>query len=82
MKAVWIIGAGVAGLSAALTLARHGQESVLVSSAPSVRAQSVMAEEASMRRWIPKGKATAWKSISGIPWKPGVALPIPMRCGR
>ena len=24
-----------------------------------------------MRRWIPKGKATAWKSISGIPWKPG-----------
>ena len=44
MKAVWIIGAGVAGLSAALTLARHGQESVLVSSAPSVRAQSVMAE--------------------------------------
>lgn len=44
MKAVWIIGAGVAGLSAALTLAQKGQESVLVSSAPSERAQSVMAE--------------------------------------
>ena len=44
MKAVWSIGAGVAGLSAALTLAQKGQESVLVSSAPSERAQSVMAE--------------------------------------
>ena len=39
-----IIGAGLAGLSAAITLAKEGIGSVLVSSHPSERAQSVMAE--------------------------------------
>lgn len=42
-KAV-IIGAGIAGLTAAIALAEAGQPCVLVSSAPSERAQSVMAE--------------------------------------
>lgn len=41
---VIIIGAGLAGLSAALTLAEHHQSSVLISSQASERAQSVMAE--------------------------------------
>ena len=39
-----IIGAGVAGLSAALELAQSGISSLLVSEMPSERAQSVMAE--------------------------------------
>lgn len=43
-KQTIIIGAGAAGLSAALELAGQGQASVLVSDLPSERAQSVMAE--------------------------------------
>ena len=39
-----IIGAGAAGLSAALELARNGISSLLISDMPSERAQSVMAE--------------------------------------
>ena len=39
-----IIGAGLAGLSAALTLAEHGIKSNLISAQQSERAQSVMAE--------------------------------------
>lgn len=39
-----IIGAGLAGLSAAITLAKEGVDSVLISSHHSERAQSVMAE--------------------------------------
>ena len=39
-----IIGAGAAGLSAALELAKNGVKSLLVSDLPSQRAQSVMAE--------------------------------------
>ena len=42
--AVNIIGAGLAGLSAALTLARMGIPCRLISPMPSERAQSVMAE--------------------------------------
>lgn len=41
---VQIIGAGLAGLSAAVTLAEHGVQSNLISSMQSERAQSVMAE--------------------------------------
>lgn len=41
---VIIIGAGLAGLSAALTLAEQNQSAVLISSQASERAQSVMAE--------------------------------------
>lgn len=44
MEEVIIIGAGVAGLSAALELAKNGVGSILVADMPSVRAQSVMAE--------------------------------------
>ncbi len=44
MKPVIIIGAGISGLTAAITLAQRGQRSILVSSMPSERAQSVMAE--------------------------------------
>lgn len=44
MKPVVIVGAGIAGLTAALTAAARGQKVILVSSAPSERAQSVMAE--------------------------------------
>lgn len=44
MKTVNIIGAGLAGLSAAITLARAGVNSNLISSQPSERAQSVLAE--------------------------------------
>ena len=44
MQPVYIIGAGLAGLSAALTLAEQGRPSVLVSLQPSERAQSVLAE--------------------------------------
>ena len=39
-----IIGAGLAGLSAALTLAEQGIKSNLISAQQSERAQSVMAE--------------------------------------
>ena len=39
-----IIGAGLAGLSAAITLAENGVKSNLISSMQSERAQSVMAE--------------------------------------
>ena len=39
-----IIGAGAAGLSAALELAKNGVKSLLVSDLPSQRVQSVMAE--------------------------------------
>ena len=44
MREVIIIGAGAAGLSAALELAKNGAKSVLVADMPSERAQSVMAE--------------------------------------
>lgn len=44
MRPVVIIGAGIAALSAALTLAEAGRQSILISSMPSERAQSVMAE--------------------------------------
>ena len=44
MEEIIIIGAGVAGLSAALELAKSGVKSVLVADMPSERAQSVMAE--------------------------------------
>ena len=43
-KRVNIIGAGLAGLSAAITLSRLGVASNLISSQPSERAQSIMAE--------------------------------------
>lgn len=44
MENVIIIGAGAAGLSAAMELAGQGKKSILVSDMPSERAQSVMAE--------------------------------------
>ncbi len=44
MKVINIIGAGLAGLSAALTLAEKGIHSRLISVLPSERAQSVLAE--------------------------------------
>ena len=44
MEEIIIIGAGAAGLSAALELAKNGIKSVLVADMPSQRAQSVMAE--------------------------------------
>ena len=44
IKAVNIIGAGLAGLSAAITLAKKGIGSNLISAQPSERAQSVLAE--------------------------------------
>ena len=43
-KRMIIIGAGAAGLSAALKFAENGVKSILVSDMPSERAQSVMAE--------------------------------------
>lgn len=44
MGNVIIIGAGLSGLSAAMTLAEKGQSCLLVSAQPSERAQSVLAE--------------------------------------
>lgn len=44
MSKVIIIGAGAAGLSAAIELAQNGIASVIISEMPSERAQSVMAE--------------------------------------
>ena len=44
MERINIIGAGLAGLSAAVTLAEKGFQSTLISLHPSERAQSVMAE--------------------------------------
>ena len=44
MEEIIIIGAGAAGLSAALELAKNGVRSVVAADMPSVRAQSVMAE--------------------------------------
>ena len=44
MEEIIIIGAGVAGLSAALELAKNGVKSVVAADMPSERAQSVMAE--------------------------------------
>ena len=44
VKKVNIVGAGLSGLSAAITLARNGIACNLISSQPSERAQSVMAE--------------------------------------
>ena len=58
MKSVNIIGAGLAGLSAAITLARAGVRSYLISSQPSERAQSVLAEG---------GINAALRNTSGIP---------------
>ncbi|MBQ8971604.1 MAG: FAD-binding protein, partial [Clostridia bacterium] len=43
-KTLLIVGAGLAGLSAAYTCAKAGHRAVLVSAMPSERAQSVMAE--------------------------------------
>ena len=43
-KRILIIGAGLAGLAAALETAQNGGEAVLVSTQPSERAQSNMAE--------------------------------------
>ncbi len=43
-KKIVIIGAGLAGLSAALQTSENGNKVVLVSAYPSERAQSVMAE--------------------------------------
>lgn len=43
-KTLLIVGAGLAGLSAAWTAAQQGQQVILVSAQPSERAQSVMAE--------------------------------------
>lgn len=44
MEEIIIIGAGAAGLSAAMELAKNGVKSVVVADMPSERAQSVMAE--------------------------------------
>ena len=44
MQRINIVGAGLAGLSAALTLAEAGKGCRLISPMPSERAQSVMAE--------------------------------------
>ena len=44
MQPINIIGAGLSGLSAAITLAEHGQKCRLFSLQPSERAQSVLAE--------------------------------------
>lgn len=44
MEEIIIIGAGAAGLSAALELAKNGIKSIIVADMPSERAQSVMAE--------------------------------------
>ena len=44
MDRINIAGAGIAGLSAAITLAEKGIPSLLISVQPSERAQSVMAE--------------------------------------
>ena len=44
MEEIIIIGAGAAGLSAALELAKNGVKSIVVADMPSERAQSVMAE--------------------------------------
>ena len=44
MEEIIIIGAGAAGLSAALELARNGIKSIVVADMPSERSQSVMAE--------------------------------------
>ena len=44
MDTINIIGAGLAGLSAAVTLAENGVSSRLISSQPSERSQSVLAE--------------------------------------
>ena len=44
MKTINVIGAGLSGLSAAITLARAGVKCNLISSQPSERAQSVLAE--------------------------------------
>lgn len=44
MKRVNIIGAGISGLSAAICLAKNGTACCLISSMPSERAQSVLAE--------------------------------------
>lgn len=43
-KTLLIVGAGLAGLSAAWTAAEQGHQAILVSAQPSERAQSVMAE--------------------------------------
>jgi len=43
-KVVNVVGSGISGLSAAIALARHGVHCNLISSMPSERAQSVLAE--------------------------------------
>ncbi|WP_302349421.1 FAD-dependent oxidoreductase [uncultured Megasphaera sp.] len=73
-----IIGAGLAGLSAAYTAARQGWQVWLCSSLPSERAQSVMAEGGINAALDTQGQEivpTSTKPIrSGLP----AAWPIPM----
>ena len=61
MGRVNIAGAGLAGLSAAIHLAKAGVRRNLISQLPSERAQSVLAEGASTRPWTP------WESTTPLP---------------
>ena len=66
-KTIIIIGAGLAGLSAALQAAENGCNVKLVSSLPSERAQSVMAEGGIKRSFeYKKMKTTVPKNILQI----------------
>lgn len=59
-KNMIIVGAGLAGLSAALQAVKEGCSVKLISSLPSERAQSVMAEV------IPREKMTVHRNITKI----------------
>ena len=62
-KTIIIIGAGLAGLSAALQAAENGCNVKLVSSLPSERAQSVMAEGGINAALNTKDETTVPKNI-------------------
>lgn len=65
-KNMIIVGAGLAGLSAALQAVKEGCSVKLISSLPSERAQSVMAEAVSTPHLIPREKMTVHRNITKI----------------
>lgn len=77
MEKVNIIGAGIAGLSAAIRLARMNVQSLLISSQASERAQSVLAEGGINAAMDLMGESDSWQEHCSDTLKGGVFLADP-----